>query len=326
MGDGEAATSAELDQPSAIALDSAGNLFIADPGTQRIRQVGVNGTMITLAGTGVAAHADVDGPAATAPLYSPMGVALDAVGDVLVADTYNHRIVKITPARTMSTVAGTGKSGIGADNIPPLLGQLNGPRAVCLDRGGVLYIVDTNNHRVLRLPQRGTLQTVAGNASQGFSGDGTAARFAQLNAPSACAFDSFGSLFIADTGNHCIRKVSAAGVISTVSGNGVAGFSGDEGPAAGAHFALRAASPSMTTAIFIADTGNNRIRDDDSGRHHPPSPKRRPGRFAGDGAAATALLDGRPVCFSMVRAPSTLPQQQQPDPPADASGGPPRSA
>jgi hypothetical protein len=149
-----------------------------------------------------------------------MGVAMDSAGNVLLADTYNHRVLLVSPARGIRTLAGTGTGGASPDGTLPLVAQLRGPRAVCTDRTGNLYIVDTSNHRVLRLPPGGTLQTAAGNGSKGGAGDDGAARFAQLNAPSACATDSNGNLFIADTANHVIRKVNPSGTISTVAGVG----------------------------------------------------------------------------------------------------------
>ena len=254
--------SAQLFQPSALALDSAGNLFIADSGTQRIRQVLHDGTMTTLAGTGTAARGAADGgPAANVALNTPMGVAMDSSGNVLVADTYNHRVLLVTPAHAIRSVAGTGTGGASPEGTPPLVAQLRGPRAVCADRTGNLYIVDTSNHRVLRLPPGGTLQTAAGNGSKGSAGDGGAARFAQLNTPSACATDSAGNLFIADTANHAIRKVNPAGAISTVAGIGAAGASGDEAAAtAPVWISPRGVVVDDMGDIFIADTGNHRIR------------------------------------------------------------------
>src|ERR1035437_5145954 len=231
--DGGPATMAQLYQPSAPTMDSAGNLFIADSGTERVRQVIRDGTVTTLAGTGAAARGPADGsPAGSVALNTPMGVAMDSSGNVLVADTYNHRVVMVTPARAIRTVAGTGTRGASPDGTGPLVAQLRAPRAVCADRSGnlygTLYIVDTSNHRVLRLAPGGTLQTAAGNGSRGSAGDDGAARFAQLDTPSACATDSAGNLFIADTANHAIRKVNPAGMISTVAGTGVAGTSWEE--------------------------------------------------------------------------------------------------
>ena len=299
VGDGGPATAAQLYQPSALTLDSTGNLFIADSGTERVRQVTPDGVITTLAGTGVAAWGAADGsPSSNVALNTPMGVAMDSSGDVLLADTYNHRVLLVTPARAIRAVAGTGTSGASPEGTPPLLAQLRGPRAVCVDRSGnlygTLYLVDTSNHRVLRLSPGGTLQTAAGNGSPGNAGDEGAARLAQLDTPSACATDSAGNLFIADTANHAIRKVNPAGVISTVAGAGIAGSSGDEGAATGA----RLASPHGVVAddmgdIFIADTGNHRIRQvTPDGVIHSIAGSGAPG-FSGDGGpAAAALLNG----------------------------------
>ena len=295
VGDGGPATTAQLFQPSALALDSGGNLFIADSGTERIRQVRRDGLITTLAGNGTAARGVADGgPAGNISLNTPMGVAMDPVGNVLVADTYNHRVLLVTPSRALRAVAGTGTSGASPEGTAPLAAQLRGPRAVCADHGGNVYIVDTSNHRVLRLPPGGTLQTAAGNGSRGSAGDAGAARLAQLNTPSACATDSAGNLFIADTANHAIRKVSPAGVISTVAGSGAAGASGDEGAAA----LCRMDSPRGVAVddlgdIFIADTGNQRIRQvTPDGVIHSIAGTGAAG-FAGDGGpSAGALLNG----------------------------------
>jgi uncharacterized protein (TIGR03437 family) len=296
VGDGGPATVAQLFQPSALALDSAGNLFIADSGTERIRQVRKDGTITTLAGNGTAGQGAANvAPASSTALNTPMGVAMDAAGNVLVADSYNHRVLLITPSQAIRTVAGTGAGGASPEGTPPLAAQLRGPRAVCADRGGNVYIVDTSNHRVLRLPPGGTLQTAAGNGSRGSAGDDGAARLAQLNTPSACATDSAGNLWIADTANHAIRKVSPAGVISTVAGMGVAGASGDEGAATAARLdSPRGLVTDDLGDIFIADTGNHRIRlVTPDGIIHGIAGSGAPG-FRGDGGPAAAALLNAP--------------------------------
>ena len=297
VGDGGPATMAQLYQPSALTLDSAGNLFIADSGTERVRQVMRDGTVTTLAGTGTAARGAADGsPAGNVALNTPMGVAMDSSGNVLVADTYNHRVLLVTPARAIRTVAGTGTGGASPEGTAPLVAQLRGPRAVCADRTGNLYIVDTSNHRVLRLPPGGTLQTAAGNGSRGSAGDDGAARFAQLNTPSACATDSAGNLFIADTANHAIRKVNPAGVISTVAGTGVAGTSWEESVATDARLdSPRGVVVDDMGDIFIADTGNHRIRQvTPDGRIHSIAGSGAAG-FAGDGDPAAERVAERPA-------------------------------
>lgn len=299
VGDGGAATAANLFQPSAITLDSAGNLFIADSGTQRVRQVARDGTITTLAGTGMSASGAADGNlAVNVALNNPTGVAVDSFGNLIVADTYNHRVVQVTPARTLRGVAGTGKPGASPDGTTPLLAQLQMPRAVCLDRTGNLYIADTSNHRILRLPPGGALQTVAGNGSRGSAGDEGSARLAQLNTPSACAVDSAGNLLIADTANHAIRKVKPSGIISTVAGTGTAGTSGDEDSATSARLdSPRGIAADDAGNLYIADTGNHRIRQvtPDGVIHN----------IAGTGGAGFAG-DGGPALSAQLNAPQGL--------------------
>jgi uncharacterized protein (TIGR03437 family) len=261
VGDGLLANLANLNQPVAVALDYAGNLFIADSGTQRVRQVLPNGIIQTTAGTGAAAMGAEGMAAVTTPLNFPMGVAVDGSGNLLIADTYNHRIRLVTSDGRIHTVAGTGISGSGDDGAPPLTVALRGPRGVCTDRAGGTYIVDTSNHRVLRFVTGGPVQTVAGNGSPGDGGDGGQATLAQLNQPAACQVDSYGNLYIADTLSHRIRKVSATGLISTVAGSGAAGFSGDEGASTSANLsAPLGVAADDAGNLYIADTGNHRVR------------------------------------------------------------------
>ena len=261
VGDGLPATSANLLGPSAITLDNAGNLFIADTGTERVRRVAATGKIDTAAGTGIAAAGGEGVAAVNSALYAPMGVAADSLGSLYIADTYNHRIRQIASDGKIRTVAGTGTGGYGPDGALPLATALRGPRGICLDRGGSLYIADTSNHRVLRVPPGGLVQTVAGNGSPGDGGDGGPAGLAQLNQPAACQLDSYGNLYIADTLNHRIRKVSAAGVISTVAGAGASGYSGDDGPATAAQLAAPlGVAVDDSGDIYIADSGNNVIR------------------------------------------------------------------
>ena len=261
LGDGGPASAAILNQPSAVALDGAGNLYIADTGTQRVRQVQPNGTIVTLAGTGAAGDGGDGGPATAAPLNFPMGVAVDPWGNVAIADSYNHRIRQVSPGGWITTIAGTGKSGTGQDAVPPLEMQLRGPRGVCFDRAGVLFIVDTANNRILRYASGTLVETAAGNGAPGDAGDGGQARYAQLNQPTSCALDSAGSLFIADTLSHRIRKVAPGGTISTVAGTGESGFSGDGGAAIAARLQTpRGVAVDDNGDIFIADSANQRIR------------------------------------------------------------------
>ena len=302
IGDGGLATDSLLSQPSAIALNGAGSLYIADTGTQRVRQVLPTGVIQTLVGTGVAGSAADNVAVAAATLNSPMGVALDAAGGILIADTNNHRIRQAGADGHIRNLVGTGVGGVGPEGMPPAQTPLDGPRGVCTSRAGTLFVVDTANHRVLEAAPQPLVVTAAGNGAPGDAGDGGPARLAQLNQPSACALDSAGNLFIADTFSHRIRKVDLSGAISTVAGTGAAGFSGDEGAAiAGSINAPRGVVVDDNGDIFIADTGNNRIREvTPDGVIHSIAGQAGAG-FSGDGGPAVSarinapsglLLDG----------------------------------
>jgi len=246
VGDGGPALQAVLFQPSSVALDFSANLYIADRGTQRVRVVASDGSIATFAGNGAAGYDQDQIPAAAAALNAPWGIALDLAGNLFIADTGNSRIREVDVTRRIATYA---------------TGGLAAPRGVCVDRNGAVYIVDTLNHRVLRTARGGAASAVAGTGVPGDSGDGGPAQLAQLNQPGACAVDSRGNLFIADTLNHRVRVVSPAGVIQTAAGSGAAGFSGDdsEAPAAALN-APRGIAVDDNGDIFIADSGNQRIR------------------------------------------------------------------
>jgi uncharacterized protein (TIGR03437 family) len=264
IGDGGPATAALLYFPSAVSLDTSGNLYIADTGTQRIRRVDAAGVISTFAGIGLAALGAEQVPATMSALYSPMGVWAEPGGGVLVADTYRHRIRRVDAGGRIASIIGRGTSGAGAENLPWDLAQLNGPRAACTGPGGVIFVVDTLNHRVLRAAPGALVTVAAGNGSPGYAGDGAPARGAQLNTPSACVVDAAGNLLSADTGNGRIRRVDASGEIATVAGGGKAG-TGDGGPAVAASLDQpRGLAVDGNGGIFISEEGANRIRYVDS--------------------------------------------------------------
>jgi uncharacterized protein (TIGR03437 family) len=260
-GDGGPATHASLNAPSGLALDSSGNLYIADEFNFRIRKVGPDGVISTVAGNGAKAFGGDGGPAVDAALLYPYDVAADKSGNLYIADSLSNRIRKVTPGGTISTIAGTGTAGFSGDGKAALNAQLNTPTSVKLDAAGNILVADTNNNRIRRITPDGAIATVAGNGSAGFSGDGGLATAAPLNAPHGIAADSAGNLYIADLTNERVRKVSANGTISTIAGTGVEDFSGDGSPARNA--ALN--TPSYVAvdpagAVYIADTNNGRIR------------------------------------------------------------------
>ena len=264
-GDGGPATAAQLRRPYDVALDGAGNLYIADEFNRRIRKVDAAGVITTVAGDGTEGFGGDGGPATAARLDSPSGVALDGDGNLYIADRGNNRIRKVRSG-VITTVAGDGTYGYSGDGGPATAALLNGPTDVAVDGAGNLYIADHDNDRIRKVDPAGVITTVAGDGTEGYGGDGGAATAAQLHWPRGVALDGAGNLYIADTSNHRIRKVDAAGVISTVAGGG---YGGDGGPAVAALLnGPTDVAPDGAGNLYIADTSN------------PPHPQG--GRCGGD--------------------------------------------
>ncbi len=271
--DGAAANSASLDNPTGVAADGAGNLYIADQGHNRIRMVvAATGIISTLAGNGTPAYTG-DGLPSTdqnVSLNAPSTLALDGAGNLYIADTGNNVIREIAAATGLiSTVAGDGQQGSDGDGGPAIAATLNQPHGVTVDSAGNLYIADTANHVIRRVDAAtGFITTVAGDGTPGYMGDGGPANAAKLNSPLAVAFDAAGNMYIPDSANNVIRMVAAvsglitaASAIATFAGTGAAGYSGDGALARGATLA----APSGVVAdaagnLIIADTGNAAIR------------------------------------------------------------------
>lgn len=231
-GDGAPATSAQLDSPWGLAVASDGQLLIGD--RLRVREVDVSGTITTAAGNGFQSIGGDGGPAVSAQIGKPDAIAVDPAENLYIVDRFNNRIRRVDPAGIVTTYAGTGPSGTGSfggDGGPAEVARLNGPRDAVPDGAGGLFIADRGNHRIRRVAATGAISTYVGTGSPGFSGDGGAASQAQLNAPAGVAVDGTGNLFIYDVQNRRIRKVDAAGVITTYAGSGQLGSQGDGGPA-----------------------------------------------------------------------------------------------
>ena len=298
IGDGNAASGAILLAPSGVALDSGGELYIADTGTQRIRAMTASGGIVTLAGNGSAGF-DLDSVSApTAALNSPTAVVATG-GAVWIADTANHRVRRVSGA-IITTFAGTGTAGAGAEGQAPQATQLRSPRGVCADGAGGIYIVDTGNHRVLHAGAGAALVTVAGSGAPGDAGDGGAARLAQLNLPGACVVDNAGNLFLADTFNHRIRKITPSGTISTVAGTGRPDSALDEAAATVSPLnSPQGIAVDAAGNLFISDTANNRIRMVTAdGMIHTIAGQGTAG-FSGDGGEAAAAQIASPLGLAL---------------------------
>jgi len=292
-GDGEAATNASLDNPYRVAVDSSGNLFFDDLDNQRIRRVdAVTGIITTVAGNGNIGYSGDGGAATNATLNSPTAVELDGSGNLFIAD-YGNSCIRRVDAVTgiITTVAGDGNAGYNGDGRAATSARLKFPYGVALDSVGNLFIADSGNQRIRRVDAvTGFITTVAGNGIIGFSGDGGAATNAMLNGPFSAALDRAGNLFIADFYNARIRRVEAAtGIITTVAGTGLSGYSGD-GVVATTTKLFGPFSVALDSAgnLFIADWFNYRIRrvDADTGIITTAAGNGNAG-YSGDGGVAT---------------------------------------
>ena len=259
------ATNALLNSPSGVAADGAGNLFIADTGNNCIRQVDTNGVITTVAGSGSAGYAGDGGEATNASLDSPYAVAVDEAGNLFIADLGNNCIRQVDTNGIITTVAGTGSADDAGDGGAATNASLSAPSSVAVDAVGNLFIADTGNDCIRQVDTNGIITTVAGNGSAGYTGDGGAATNASLGYPFGVAVDGADNLFIADTYNNCIREVDVNGVITTVAGNGSAGYAGDGGAATNAILDYPfGVTVDGADNLFIADTYNYRIREVDT--------------------------------------------------------------
>src|SRR5262245_45892585 len=260
-GDGGPATGALLaggSTHSGLAMDSAGNLYISDTNNQRIRKVNTSGIITTVAGNGALGFSGDNGPATSAMLNDPQGIAVDSAGNLYIADASNSRIRKVSPAGIITTVAGNGNVVDSGDGGPATSAAVDRPAGVTVDSAGNLYIAE--GRRIRKVNAAGIISTVAGTGVLGFSGDGGPGPSAQIRGANGLAVDRSGNLYFADTSNQRVRKVDVAGIITTVAG-GVAGFAGDGGLAVNA--LLRVPHDVVFDAagnLYVSDTGNFRIR------------------------------------------------------------------
>jgi uncharacterized protein (TIGR03437 family) len=246
-GDKGQAASAELNQPSGVAVDGSGNLYIADTNNHVIRKVTSGGVISTFAGNNQAGSSGDGGAANVAQLNSPTAVALDSANNVYIADTGNNTIRVVAPNGNINTIIGTG--------------NLTKPTSIAVDASGVLYLTDPGNNRVAKFTG-GRLTIVAGTSVPGFSNDGGQATAAQLNNPKGVAVDAAGNLYITDTNNCRIRKVTPDGVITTIAGNAKIGYTGDGGPATAASLSFPyGLALDASGNIYFTDSNNHALRE-----------------------------------------------------------------
>ncbi len=259
--DNVAATSSELWSPHGIVVDPSGNIYIADTDNSRIRKITPSGIISTIAGDGTPNYAGDGGPAVKAELNFPRAITMDAAGNLYIADTVNAVVRKISTNGIITTIAGTGTFGYSGDGGPASSAQLYSPYDVKIDAAGNIYILDRTVHVVRKISPNGTISTFAGNGTGGYAGDGGPAAQAELNYPVSLALDLAGDLYIGDAGNSCIREVNTRGIISTVAGNTVLGYSGDGGPATSAQLDdIQGLAVDSAGNLYIADEDNYRIR------------------------------------------------------------------
>jgi sugar lactone lactonase YvrE len=269
-GDGGQATSAQINRPVGLALDSLGNLYFSDYYNNRIRMVTPTGTISTVVGNGSGSYSGDGGAATASAINNPQEIAIDSANNLYIADWSNHRIRKVTAStQIITTVAGNGTQGYSGDGGAATSAQLNNPIGVAVDGSGNLYVMDYGNN-VIRKVTGGTITSITTRGNIGYTdlnhGDGGPALYAGFNNnTNGAAMDAAGNTYIADSNNHRIRMISPSGVITTVAGNGNAGFSGDGGPATSA----RLYSPNDVVVdaagnLYIADYNNNRIRKVDT--------------------------------------------------------------
>ena len=289
-GDGGPANQGMVSNVQDVAVDSSGNVFIADTGAAVIREVNTSGIISTVAGLGDSFGFSGDGAAATAAqLETPVGVVLDKSGNIYILQSSDGRIREVTASNGfINTIEGTGSFGFVGDGGPAIDAEMSNPNGIAIDSSGNLYVADTGNLRIREI-SGGTISTIAGNGSTStYSGDGGQATKAQLNQPKGVVADAAGNIYIADTGNNRVRKVSTSGVITTIAGNVTAGSSGDSGPATSAllnqpfGLAIDAAGN-----LYVADFGNNKVRKISNGVITTVAGTGTPGD-SGDGGPATS--------------------------------------
>lgn len=258
-GEGGQAIDQFLGLPNHLAFDSVGNLYIAEGIYGIVHKVTPAGIITIVAGGSQYPTPGDGGPAVDAYIASAVGIAVDAAGNLYIADPPSNRVRKVSPAGIITTFAGTGVAGYSGDGGPAASAKLSSPQDLAVDAAGNLYITD-QSYRIRKVTPAGVITTVAGNGNWGYSGDGGAAASASI-APKGLASDAAGNLYMADAGANRIRRITAAGTVTTLAGDGTLDYSGDGGQAINAALSMPGALATDGAGdLYIADIGNNRVR------------------------------------------------------------------
>lgn len=263
-GDGLQGTAAQLNFPTSVATDTAGNVYFADSQNNVIRKVSTSGVITTVVGNGVAGFSGDNGYGTACELNAPLAVYVNAAGtNFFIADNGNNRVRKEDGSGRINTIGGNGIAGFSGDGALATAAELNGIMGITVDSKSNVYVSDYNNNRIRMITQPGRIiTTIAGNGTAGYSGDGAQATACELNGPFQLTTDAARSLYIADKMNKRIRKIDSNAVITTVVGNGTLGFSGDGGQATACELNFpTAVAVNATANIFVADESNLRIRE-----------------------------------------------------------------
>jgi sugar lactone lactonase YvrE len=296
-GDGGPATGASLNNPSGIAADSAGNIYFSELGNARVRRVTPDGVISTFAGTGHTGNTGDGGPATSATLSEPVALAVDGSGNLYIADRASGVIRRVGTDGIISTYAGNGKPGYSGDGGPATEASIfPDTDTMAIDAGGNLYFSEFGNNRVRRVSPDGIITTVAGTGVASYNGDNRPASDAWLRNPAGVAVDADGSLYIADTNNFRLRKVSPDGTITTIAGNGNVTSSGDGGPATSASvLGVFGVVADASGNVYLADSQRVRIID----------PTGTINTFAGNDAYRN-VPDGTSAAFAYFREPAGM--------------------
>ena len=257
-GDGGNALAAQMGAIWGLAVDAQGNVYFADTWNQRVRKVTAGGAISTIAGSGSLGDGGDGGPALSADLFWPAGLALDTAGNLYVST--GARVRKISSDGTIAAFAGTSSAGYGGDGQNATAAALREPRGLAVDSAGNVYIADSGNFRIRKVGQNGKIATIAGNGQYGYSGDGGPPTAASIGYVEALALDPSGNLYFSDPYNHCVRRIYPSGTIQTVAG-GTFGTGGDGGPPTGAQLKYpRGLVVDRNGNLFVADSLNYKVR------------------------------------------------------------------